>query len=79
MTIRKLTLPSVALIAVAALFGTRLIAPASAQAATEEQKKFAYAVVERNAEPPVELNKEMMDKYRPEMKKHYLNKRPVFK
>ena len=56
MKIRKLTLPSIALIAVAALFGTRLMAPASAQAATEEQKKFAYAVVERNAEPIATLS-----------------------
>lgn len=32
-----------------------------------------------NAEPPLELNRASMEKYRPEMKKHYLNRKPEFK
>jgi hypothetical protein len=31
-----------------------------------------------DAKPPVEMNREMMEKYRPEMGKHYLNKVPRF-
>ena len=56
MKTRKRTLPAFALIAVAALFGSQAIAPSPARAATEEQKKLAYSIVERNAEPIATLS-----------------------
>jgi hypothetical protein len=31
------------------------------------------------AKPPVDLNREIMDKYRPAMRKFYLNQREEFK
>jgi hypothetical protein len=31
------------------------------------------------AKPPVDLNREMMDKYRPAMRKFYLSKKAEFK
>lgn len=51
-----------------------LVAKAKAEfeKATSETKYFS--VLPANAKPPLELNKAMMEKYRPEMQKHYLNK-----
>ena len=36
------------------------------------------AVMPADAKPPVDMNKEMMESYRPEMRKYYLNKAPRF-
>ena len=33
-----------------------------------------FSLLPEGAKPPVDLNKEMMEKYRPAMKKYYLNK-----
>ena len=44
---------------------------------TKEIKYFS--LLPPGAKPPVDLNREMMEKYRPAMKKFYLNKRADFK
>ena len=44
---------------------------------TKETKYFS--LLPPGAKPPVDLNKEMMEKYRPAMRKFYLNKQAVFK
>ena len=49
-------------------------AQAQFQDDTKETKYFS--LLPPDAKPPLDLNKEMMEKYRPEMRKFYLN-RPV--
>ncbi|HEY3154303.1 MAG TPA: amidohydrolase [Candidatus Binatia bacterium] len=44
---------------------------------TKETKYFS--LLPPGAKPPLDLNKEMMDKYRPAMQKFYLNKKAEFK
>lgn len=44
---------------------------------TKETKYFS--LLTPGAKPPVDLNKDIMDKYRPAMRKFYLNKQAVFK
>lgn len=44
---------------------------------TKDTKYFS--LLPEGAKPPVDLNKDIMDKYRPAMKKFYLNKTAVFK
>lgn len=45
----------------------------------EDTKEIKYfSLLPPGAKPPVDLNKEIMDKYRPEMRKHYLNKKAQF-
>jgi aminobenzoyl-glutamate utilization protein B len=44
---------------------------------TKEIKYFS--LLPPGAKPPVDLNHEMMDKYRPAMRKFYLNKKAEFK
>ena len=44
---------------------------------TKETKYFS--LLPPDAKPPLDLNKEIMDKYRPEMRKFYLNKKADFK
>jgi aminobenzoyl-glutamate utilization protein B len=44
---------------------------------TKETKYFS--LLPPDAKPPVDLNKDIMDKYRPEMRKFYLNKKVQFK
>jgi aminobenzoyl-glutamate utilization protein B len=45
----------------------------------EDTKEIKYfSLLPPGAKPPVDLNKETMDKYRPEMRKHYLNKKAQF-
>jgi aminobenzoyl-glutamate utilization protein B len=44
---------------------------------TKDSKYFS--LLPPGAKPPVDLNREMMDKYRPAMRKFYLNKRSEFK
>jgi len=56
-----------------------LLKRARAQFREDTKDSPYFSLLPPNAKPPVELNKEMMEKYRPEMKKHYINKRPVFK
>jgi aminobenzoyl-glutamate utilization protein B len=44
---------------------------------TKDTKYFS--LLPEGAKPPVDLNKDMMEKYRPAMKKYYLNKPAAFK
>ena len=44
---------------------------------TKDTKYFS--LLPPDAKPPVDLNKEIMDKYRPEMRKFYLSKKVQFK
>ena len=44
---------------------------------TKETKYFS--LLPPDAKPPLDLNREMMDKYRPEMRKFYLNKKVQFR
>ena len=45
----------------------------------EDTKEIKYfSLLPPGAKPPVDLNKEIMDKYRPEMRKYYLNKKARF-
>jgi aminobenzoyl-glutamate utilization protein B len=44
---------------------------------TKETKYFS--LLPPGAKPPLDLNKDIMDRYRPAMKKFYLNKRAEFK
>ena len=36
-------------------------------------------LLSRDQKPPVDLNRAMMEKYRPFMAKHYLKEKPVFR
>ena len=44
---------------------------------TKEMKYFS--LLPPGAKPPVDLNREMMEKYRPAMRKFYLSKKPQFR
>jgi aminobenzoyl-glutamate utilization protein B len=46
------------------------------QDATRDSKYFS--LMPGDAKPPLDMNREMMEKYRPEMRKHYLNQTPRF-
>lgn len=37
-----------------------------------------FSLLPADAKPPLELNREVMERFRPEMRKHYLNKTPRF-
>jgi aminobenzoyl-glutamate utilization protein B len=37
-----------------------------------------FSLLPPEAKPPLDMNREIMDRYRPEMKKHYLNAKPKF-
>ena len=46
----------------------------------EDTKEIKYfSLLPPGAKPPVDLNHEMMDKYRPAMRKFYLNRKAEFK
>ena len=46
----------------------------------EDTKEIKYfSLLPPGAKPPLDLNKEMMDKYRPAMRKYYLTKQAEFK
>jgi hypothetical protein len=38
-----------------------------------------FSLLPPGAKPPLDLNREMMEKYRPEMRKFYLSKKAEFK
>ena len=44
---------------------------------TKDSKYFS--LLPEGAKPPLDLNKEMMEKYRPAMKKYYLTKKAEFR
>ena len=46
----------------------------------EDTKDMKYfSLLPPGAKPPLDLNREMMEKYRPEMRKFYLSKKADFK
>jgi hypothetical protein len=52
------------------------VAPSSKKAFEEDTKEIKYfSLLPPGAKPPVDLNHEMMDKYRPAMHKFYLNRK----
>ena len=45
----------------------------------EDTKDTAYfTLLPADAKPPLDMNREMMERVRPAMRKHYLNKTPKF-
>jgi len=44
--------------------------------ATKDSKYFS--LMPADAKPPLDMNRDMMEKFRPEMRKYYLNKTPRF-
>jgi len=59
------------------LLGTpALIARAKEQFQQDTKDTPYFSLLPADAKPPVELNRETMERFRPEMRKHYLNKKP---
>jgi len=61
------------------LTSPELLAAAKKQFEQDTKEIKYFALLPPGAKPPVDLNREMMEKYRPAMKKFYLNKRADFK
>ena len=51
-----------------------LIGQATAEFAEATAETRYFNVLPPDAKPPLDLNREMMERYRPEMRKYYLNK-----
>ena len=56
-----------------------LLAAAKKQFEEDTKGSKYFSLLPPGAKPPVDLNKEMMDKYRPAMRKFYLSKKAEFK
>ncbi len=56
-----------------------LLKRAKAQFAQDTTETKYVPMLPPTARPPVDMNRETMAKYRPEMKKYYLNRKPVFR
>lgn len=56
-----------------------LIQKAKAQFQEDTKETKYFSLLPPDAKPPLDLNRETMEKYRPEMKKFYLNKKVQFK
>jgi aminobenzoyl-glutamate utilization protein B len=61
------------------LTSSELRAAAKKQFEEDTKDTKYFSLLPPDAKPPVDLNKEIMDKYRPEMRKFYLNKKVQFK
>lgn len=61
------------------LTSPELRAAAKAQFEQDTKETKYFSLLPPDAKPPLDLNKEMMDKYRPAMRKFYLNKKAQFK
>jgi len=61
------------------LTDAELLNRAKAQFAQDTQETKCFPMLPLSARPPLDMNRETMEKYRPEMKKHYLNKKPMFR
>ena len=61
------------------LTSPELLAAAKKQFEQDTKEIKYFSLLPRGAKPPVDLNREMMDKYRPAMRKFYLNKKAEFK
>jgi aminobenzoyl-glutamate utilization protein B len=56
-----------------------LLAAAKKQFEEDTKDTKYFSLLPSGAKPPLDLNKEMMDKYRPAMRKFYLDKKAQFK
>ena len=56
-----------------------LLAAAKKQFEQDTTDTKYFSLLPPGAKPPIDLNKDIMDKYRPAMRKFYLNKRAQFK
>ena len=56
-----------------------LLAAAKKQFEQDTKEIKYFSLLPPGAKPPVDLNREMMDKYRPAMRKFYLSKKAEFK
>ena len=56
-----------------------LLKRAKAQFAQDTKETKYVPMLPASAKPPLDMNREMMEKYRPEMKKSYLNTKPAFR
>ena len=56
-----------------------LLATARAQFADDTKETKYFSLLPAGAKPPLDLNREMMEKFRPEMRKFYLNKPVQFR
>lgn len=56
-----------------------LLASAKQQFDQDTKDTKYFSLLPEGAKPPVDLNKEIMDKYRPALKKFYLDKKAQFK
>ena len=61
------------------LTSPELVAAARKQFAEDTKEIKYFSLLPEGAKPPVDLNKDIMDKYRPAMRKFYLNKKAQFK
>ena len=60
------------------LTSAALVAKAKEQFREDTRDTPYFSFLPAEAKPPLELNREMMERFRPEMRKHYLNKTPRF-
>jgi aminobenzoyl-glutamate utilization protein B len=56
-----------------------LLSAAKKQFAEDTKDTKYFSLLPPGAKPPVDLNREMMEKYRPALSKFYLNKKPQFR
>jgi aminobenzoyl-glutamate utilization protein B len=61
------------------LTSPELLASAKKQFEQDTKETKYFSLLPEGAKPPVDLNKEIMDKYRPAMRKFYLDKKAQFK
>jgi aminobenzoyl-glutamate utilization protein B len=61
------------------MMSPELLAAAKKQFGEDTKESKYFSLLPPGAKPPVDLNREMMDKYRPAMRKFYLSKKAEFK
>jgi len=61
------------------LTSPELLAAAKKQFEQDTKEIKYFSLLPPGAKPPLDLNRGMMDKYRPAMRKFYLNKKAEFK
>ncbi len=60
------------------LTSPELLAKARDQFRQDIKDTSYFSLLPSDAKPPLDLNREMMERFRPEMRKYYLNKKPSF-
>jgi aminobenzoyl-glutamate utilization protein B len=61
------------------LTSRELLDKAKAQFREDTRDTPYFSFLPADAKPPLDLNREMMERFRPEMRKHYLDRQPQFK